>query len=511
MSDKFFVGLDITGFEDRGKRKPISRVTLLVDNDNAYTAGDDTGAELRADCPHATQAMVDSILEKVRGYQYHAYSAGEAGIDPSAELGDGVTVSGVYSVISRMDDDGSGYTGLSAPGEAELEDEYPAAGPTEQKFNLQLAQTRSQITKTAEQIRLEVSNEIEGLSAAIEVDLTEITGRVEDAEAGLSQTVRIAADGVTITNAAGSTLTIDGGQINAATIKTELLDASKINAAELNLTGVISFADLTTSLQNDVNDAYSMAQDAQAVASDVDSVVSGWTYRGTTYIDGEKLMTGTVMASYLIGGEVRLLTDSERFAGWVAITGASSYEYAIELGCFGALRLTANSGDVYIESAYNFMDFGPNGVSVSDTFYPTSHNAYDLGTSGFKWGDIYATNDVIITSDLRVKKDVVYGLERYDAFFDRLRPLSFLFTDGTSGRRHWGFGAQDVEQALVDAAMTSMDFAGFIKSSRLDGTGQVIEGEYDYALRYGEFIAMNTWQIQQLKARVAELERRIAS
>lgn len=55
MSDKFFVGLDLTGAEDNGRQRPISRVTLLLDDENAVTAGDDTGAELLADCPHATQ------------------------------------------------------------------------------------------------------------------------------------------------------------------------------------------------------------------------------------------------------------------------------------------------------------------------------------------------------------------------------------------------------------------------------------------------------------------------
>ena len=49
-----------------------------------------------------------------------------------------------------------------------------------------------------------------------------------------------------------------------------------------------------------------------------------------------------------------------------------------------------------------------------------------------------------------------------------------------------------------------MDFAGLIRSSREDGG-------HDYALRYGEFIPMCIGQIQQLKARVAEMERRLAS
>ena len=40
------------------------------------------------------------------------FSAEDAALDPSAELGDGVTAGGIYSVISRLSDDGSGYAGI---------------------------------------------------------------------------------------------------------------------------------------------------------------------------------------------------------------------------------------------------------------------------------------------------------------------------------------------------------------------------------------------------------------
>ena len=42
MSDKFFVGLDLTGMENNGVQRPISRVTFLLDDENSVTAGDDT-------------------------------------------------------------------------------------------------------------------------------------------------------------------------------------------------------------------------------------------------------------------------------------------------------------------------------------------------------------------------------------------------------------------------------------------------------------------------------------
>jgi len=92
LSDKFFVGLDLTSVENNGEQRPISRVTLLLDDENSITAGDDTGAELLTDCPHATQTMVNAILAHVKGRKYRMFRADDTALDPSAELGDGVTI-----------------------------------------------------------------------------------------------------------------------------------------------------------------------------------------------------------------------------------------------------------------------------------------------------------------------------------------------------------------------------------------------------------------------------------
>ena len=146
----------MTSFADNGRYKPISRVTLLLDDEKSLTAGDDTGMEITASCPHATQAMVNALLAAMKGYQYQAYEAGAANIDPAAELGDGVTVGGIYSPLSKLSDDGRGYAGISSPGEAEMEDEYPAGGYITQEFNRKIAETRSTITKTSEEINLKV-------------------------------------------------------------------------------------------------------------------------------------------------------------------------------------------------------------------------------------------------------------------------------------------------------------------------------------------------------------------
>ena len=130
LLDKFYVGQDITSFSDNGEYHAISKVTLVIDDETSVTAGDNTGIEIQAECPFATQQMANAILNSIKGYRYRAYSAEASNIDPSFELGDGVTVSDIYSVISRIDDSGNGYPSISAPGESELQEEYPVVGPT---------------------------------------------------------------------------------------------------------------------------------------------------------------------------------------------------------------------------------------------------------------------------------------------------------------------------------------------------------------------------------------------
>lgn len=494
MYDKHFVGFDLTGVRDNGVQRPISRVTLLLDDDNALTAGDDTGIELTADCPHATQEMVDAILAQVKGLEYRMFSADDARLDPAAELGDGITAGGIYSVISRIGDDGSGYSNISAPGEEDLEDEYPAVGPISQMFSRKIAQTNSRITKTAEQIRLEVSNEIEGLSSSIDIRLDGITQRVEENEAGLSQTLRIAADGVTIINAQGSTLTIDGGQIDASKIKTEELDASKINVNDLQLSGAITWGDLAADAKNRVTGAQDTAASAWSTASNAQSTVSGWTYPGSTYINGSMLMAGTVKATSLQGGSVSLLDASGRASGRMTITSAETGAYAVDLSSYSALRLSASSGLLYLSG-------GPDIAVGCDNFYPLGRAA-NLGSVSFgMWGAVYSYTSEIITSDRNSKHSIGAIPDKYMEMLDKIEPARFKMNNGTSDRYHVGFVAQDVEAAMKLCGVDPLEFAGWCKGCDKDGNELQM-------LRYTEFIPLYAEKIRRLESKISELERR---
>lgn len=174
-ASKFFVGLDLTGFKDNGKRIRITSVTLQIDSNTTVTAGVYTGMDLYAVCPYGTQEMANAILFAVNGYQYQAFTADAANVDPAAELGDGVDVGGVYGVLSEIIDNGNGYPDISAPGEEELEDEYPYQSRTQRQLTGGVDELRAFIVRSFG----ELSDQVTTLTRRVE-SLTQIMQQISN-------------------------------------------------------------------------------------------------------------------------------------------------------------------------------------------------------------------------------------------------------------------------------------------------------------------------------------------
>ena len=526
MSGKVYLGSRVSNL-DTGEPVRISRVNLLVDSGHVYTAGDNSGRTIEKSCPWGTQAMADSILAALRGVEYRPYSGLDGFLDPAAEVGDGVTVGGMYSVLGQTDlaFDAMGTADVSAPGGDEAEDEYPYKSRARRQAERELAQTRSMILKKADEITLKVENEVQQLSASFTVELDRISSTVTD----LNGSVKVTLDtlnGLTVKDSNGTTR-IKGSSIDTSTIR-----ARSISASQLNLTGALTFSDLNASAQSTINgavstansaastanSAYNTANSAYSAASSASSTVQGWCYPGTTEINGAMIRTGTVEASILRGGRVDLMTVFGVVAGSITIERSEIKSTGVVNIQSDELTLGANhrDGRVCIEangaSAKTELLLAPDERIYSyGTFMPGMDMYYELGLPRSAWSDLYIANDPIVTSDRTKKENISYDTAPYDALFDALRPASFRLINGQSGRTHLGLIAQDVEEALSDCGLTDMDFAGFIRSPRADGNGDILEGEYDYALRYGEFISLLITQTQKLKARVAGLERRIAA
>ena len=547
LFDSVFVGTKAGGLETSPQFEPISKIILLVDSENYYEAGNDTGRTLEITCPYGTQAMANNLLSSLGGYAYQPATATDALIDPAAELGDAVTVGGIYTVLAQMDTtfDSLMTADIGDPGQEEIESEYPYVSQQQSETNRQIAETRSEIKKTSTEIQLSVENQINDLSASIDIQLDSITSTIQGQGGQISQInqtltsinstiqgldgdiseIDQKVDSIRLSVSNGSTsssisLTVDGVQvssqnitmsglvtytglssgtttINGACIKTGTIDADR-----LNLTGAITFGDLSSSVQNDINDAYSMASQAQSDVVDISDTVNGWTYGSTTYIDGTRIMSGTVSASTIQGGTIELLDSSERTAGEISLNGSSSARYSVDIYSDGALRVRAGSGDLYLEDGSGnniWMDSSEGATFFDGTIVPNGNNRYLCGTSPNRWSDIWCTNGALNGSDENIKNSIEELPEKYLVFIDNVIPRRFKFNDGTSNRYHTGFIAQNVKEAMDTAGISDLEFAGWAKDVDADGNDT-------YALRYTEFLAPMLAKIKQLEARIAELE-----
>lgn len=508
MLDKTFIGQRVSRLDIGRAPEPVSRVTLVVDGETSYTAGDDTGRTIEKTVPWATQIMAESVLRRLQGITYRPFDGTDALLDPAAEVGDGITIGGVYSTLAKADVtyDGLYTADIAAPGGSEIEDEYPYKSRSQREAARELAKIRSSITKTAERITLLVENEVEGLRGELTLTAESLTAQIENTEKGLNGKLELTAESFEVaisqTNGNVSTLsqTVDG---ISSTVETQggaiSTISQRVESISLKVTNGESSSTIALYKDGIAMEGQTISFTGMVTFNDING------NHGTT-IDGGAIDTNTLKLNALHGDIIYLYNSEHDMNPWIGasaeikIGNASSSYDRFELSA-RSIYLEAWQGDLFLSSnsgAEVQLGGGADGVHVAITgnLIPNSDSRYSCGASWFRWVDVYATNGTIVTSDRTQKKDISYDLDRYGALFDRLRPVSYKLINGQSGRTHLGLIAQDVEAALGECGLTDMDFAGLIRSPREDGG-------YDYALRYGEIIAMLIREVQELKRRIS--------
>lgn len=264
---------------------------------------------------------------------------------------------------------------------------------------------------------------------------------------------------------------------------------AKLVAAEVDITGFVTFTDLERKGRTEINGG-----NITTGTIDADSVTLGSSYGGfecASGNDGKSTTTGAKMYG----------SDADNY--FIATGRGVRMTYGEEYAVYCTSNGVTLAGDYDFRAATNLYCMTSGGAS--------------LGTSRYHWDTVFADTGEINTSDRRKKNSIDYDMESYEKFFCLLKPTRYRMNNGRSGRFHVGFIAQDIEAALAEAGLESTDFAGFIKSPIYEGelaNGEADEStpicDYGYALRYQEFIALNTHMIQRLLARVEELERRVA-
>ena len=187
-TDVINVGTNAADVRASVKLMPYSRVTVIVDEETEYTAGNDSGLTLEVGCPWGSQAMADNILTAVRGYQYQPYTATGAMVDPAAEIGDAVTVNSVYGGLYQQDINFGHLfvSDIAAPEDEQLDHEFKFETPIERRITRQGAWARSEFRITNAEIAAEVQARTADSSefrASISAQATAITAEVRARQA----------------------------------------------------------------------------------------------------------------------------------------------------------------------------------------------------------------------------------------------------------------------------------------------------------------------------------------
>ena len=345
---------NITSFRNTGKSQPISGIELMVDDKNMYFAGNDDGYVMTIDCPYGTQEMANDLLAKAQGFEYQGFTAEQVILPPETELGDGVTVAGIYGMVARRSFKFTpGMTSnIEAPRELEVQHEYKYSSPQQRKTERQIAETRSLITKTAEEIKLEIQG---------------VDGRVSS--------LQLTLDGVTITGPDGVTR-INGGMIQANSVTATQIDATNLKVDAANITGTLTIGQLPSSVAEtgDIPTKVGQLSNDKGYQTEtgVTSIINGTVT--TDYVNALG-----IYAQKLLGGTVGLYASKTQKIGAMDITYTET-GYGMSLNTtYGGIKLQS-AGNIFLSAGSggnltlqnNTLVFGQCNILLSSYSFGTS-------------------------------------------------------------------------------------------------------------------------------------------
>ena len=183
MSDAVNILRSMESFDKAEQFDGFSKVVIIVSDEIEYSSGDDTGRTLTLNCPWGTQEIADNILQYVKGFQYQPMNANGALVDPSAEIGDGISANGVYSGIysigikfnSNLPSD------ISAPSDEEIDEEFPYKSSQERNVERQNKKIRASLSIQSDRITQEVAerqSQAEEFQSTFDVQSKQIAAKV---------------------------------------------------------------------------------------------------------------------------------------------------------------------------------------------------------------------------------------------------------------------------------------------------------------------------------------------
>jgi len=163
-------------------------------------------------------------------------------------------------------------------------------------------------------------------------------------------------------------------------------------------------------------------------------------------------------------------------------------------------KFDANKGMYFSKACHVYSLHTP--TLFASKSQATDFYAMNLYTEIGNFNTLYVNGNAVTGSDRNIKHDIEeIDLEKSKEFIRNLKPVTFKYNDGESGRDHHGFIAQDVKEAMGG------DDWGVYVDRALKAQEEGTEGEADTSkgIRYEEIIADLVNVVQDLARRIEEL------
>lgn len=357
---------------------------------------------------------------------------------------------------------------------------------------------QSEISQTADAIRLEVADNT-GKISTIEQDIDSITQTVEDNKKELSSRID-----QTVSNIS---LTVNNGDSTAGIVITLINEDGSTSevTGTIDMTGLVTFTDLLTQGQTVINGSNITTGQINC------DLLNGGT------INGQTIKGGSIEGSYISGASI--------YADHLSATGASNLEelklgatenisYAVILkpvygtlnpGLVDALEI---DGEIIIKEGVTIGNYSALGYgAATDYLFVGNNNSAGLALRG-ETVKLKNSSGTTVTSDERLKNSFK-SLEEFEKAYMDLKPIAFKYNNGTSNRFHFGFGANQVRETLLNNGYTTQDFAGFVQSKDNPNEEDYCGVDNPMGLIYTEFVSWNTHMIQKAYKKIETQQQEI--
>lgn len=195
-------------------------------------------------------------------------------------------------------------------------------------------------------------------------------------------------------------------------------------------------------------------------------------------------------------------------------SGGGTTYYAGSGISISGTTISVDYNDLYVRKIYHSSDTsyyaGVTSNGSARYFGCNYDQSLNLGDTSCKWKNIWGKNGNITGSDeeLKTQMSKINDIPNIESIYMKLNPIKYKYKNFDSeedhDRFHFGFGARETEKIFNDNNLDTSNYGLICKDILLkpNKAGNIVE----YALRYGEFIALNTHMTQKAHHRIDSLE-----